>query len=107
MASEANLHTLARLQQWYESYCDGDWEHGYGVSITTLDNPGWMVKINLEGTDLADRAFWAIEDLQPERDWVRCWVEGNTFHGVGGPQKLAEIIETFLHWAGKGENTFS
>ncbi len=98
------MHTLSRLQQWYESYCDGDWEHGYGVSIITLDNPGWMVKINLEGTELEDRPFLAIEDLEPEYDWIRCWVEENTFHGVGGPQKLAEIIEAFLNWADKDEN---
>jgi hypothetical protein len=55
-----------------------------------------MVKINLEGTELEDRPFLAIEDLEPERDWIRCWLEGNMFHGVGGPQKLAEIIEVFL-----------
>lgn len=31
---------LYRLQQWYHSMCDGDWEHCYGVKIETSDNPG-------------------------------------------------------------------
>jgi hypothetical protein len=28
------------LEAWYASRCDGEWEHGYGISIETLDNPG-------------------------------------------------------------------
>ncbi len=35
---------LSRLQRWYSAQCDGDWEHGLGVRIETLDNPGWMVQ---------------------------------------------------------------
>jgi hypothetical protein len=31
---------LKRLQDWYVSQCDGGWEHTYGISIDTLDNPG-------------------------------------------------------------------
>jgi hypothetical protein len=31
---------LPWLQGWYATQCDGDWEHEYGVSIETLDNPG-------------------------------------------------------------------
>ena len=37
---------LEALQHWYESQCDGDWEHEFGVKIGTLDNPGWMVDIS-------------------------------------------------------------
>ena len=34
---------LSWLQQWYSAHCDGEWEHGFGVTIATLDNPGWSV----------------------------------------------------------------
>ena len=27
------------LQSWYQSQCDGDWEHEFGIRIETLDNP--------------------------------------------------------------------
>ena len=55
---------LTQLQQWYLSNCNGDWEHTYGVSIGTLDNPGWSVKIELTGTpcdgrDLARKSVGA------------------------------------------------
>ena len=99
------MHTLTRLQQWYESYCDVDWEHGFGIRITTLDNPGWSMTINLEGTDLENQPFSSIEDIEPERDWICCWVTENTFHGVGGPQKLESMIELFLNWADTQKNS--
>ncbi len=38
---------LAWLQDWYRSRCDGTWEHSYGVKIDTLDNPGWLVTVDL------------------------------------------------------------
>lgn len=37
--SEAN--ELIWLQSFYNRLCDGDWEHSFGVNLTTLDNPGW------------------------------------------------------------------
>ena len=46
------MSTLARLEAWYLRQCNGDWEHLYGVTIETLDNPGWSVTIDLTGTKL-------------------------------------------------------
>lgn len=33
------------LQEWHKSNCDGYWEYLFGVQITTLDNPGWLIEI--------------------------------------------------------------
>ena len=44
------MKELEWLEQWYEKTCDGDWEHIYGISIDTLDNPGWRVRIDLRET---------------------------------------------------------
>ncbi len=37
----------ARLSAWHLRQCDGEWEHRYGVKITTYDNPGWGVEIDI------------------------------------------------------------
>jgi hypothetical protein len=42
---------LERLQTWYSSHCDGEWEHDFGVQIGTLHNPGWTLRIDLTGTE--------------------------------------------------------
>lgn len=93
---------LAALERWYAAQCDGDWEHRYGVSIESLDNPGWRVHIDLVGTDLAGRQFDEVKDLEREDTWIHCLVEDGQFRGAGGPSMLRAIIETFLAWAVRG-----
>ncbi|CAN5332574.1 hypothetical protein BH18ACI2_BH18ACI2_12670 [soil metagenome] len=68
------MSVLADLQKWYESQCNEDWEHQYGVTIGTLDNPGWTVTIDLVNTDLEGREFEEAKDLEPERvGYVAGW----------------------------------
>lgn len=66
------MRVLGELEQWYESECKEDWEHQFGVSIGTLDNPGWTVTIDLDSKSLAQKPFQTVEDLRPGRDWIRC-----------------------------------
>lgn len=113
------MNELARLQKWFKSQCNGDWEHHHGISITSCDNPGWWVKIDLTGTPLESRFFAPVEcnvsAAQMDRiarglesdvvgrgsDWMLCQVKDKLFDGAGGPDKLQPILETFLNWAEK------
>ncbi|WP_140908426.1 immunity 53 family protein [Cognatiluteimonas lumbrici] len=97
------MNELQRLQDWYQSHCDGDWEHSYGVEIDTLDNPGWVVRIDLADTELEGRDFVVLErgDSEADPDWIHCRVESRAFVGTGGVRNLAEILGTFLEWAGR------
>ncbi len=90
---------LQELQSWYESQCDGDWEHTYGMEIGTLDNPGWGVEIDLAETELEGRAFVKVSVMEPEREWLTCEVAGRQFRGMGGSPMLGRILRTFLDWA--------
>jgi hypothetical protein len=51
------MEILQWIQQWYKEQCDGDWEHSYGITIESLDNPGWLVKVDLENTKLEDETL--------------------------------------------------
>ena len=90
---------LNDIQNWYAAQCDGDWEHSFGVTIGTLDNPGWSVKIDLDGTLLENRAFVQVEKNETEQSWLHCKVENNKFTGYGDPTRLEEILVIFLEWA--------
>jgi hypothetical protein len=90
---------IAWIQKWYAAQCDDEWEHQYGCSIGTLDNPGWSVTIELKGTDLMNRPFEPITHLEPERAWISCKVVENRFEARGGPHMLAELLGTFVRWA--------
>ncbi|MFD7844827.1 immunity 53 family protein [Nocardia sp. NPDC059764] len=92
-------HVLDWLQSWYAAQCDGDWEHGWGLRIETLDNPGWLVKIDLEKTDLADQEYPRQQIDRSEHDWVHAWTAGQTFHLACGPRNLTEALALFRVWA--------
>ena len=100
---------VERLQSWYLSQCDEDWEHTYGIRIESLDNPGWYVVIDLVDTPLDGRLFepvrqgiadhFDIDDDHENPDWIDCRVEEGQFRAAGGPMKLDELIGVFLTWA--------
>lgn len=92
--------SLLRLMQWYQSNCDGDWEHSYGIEVETLDNPGWRIKIDLENTSLRDASFDAYQDKYDHAtEWLRCWIEDLSFHAACGPLRLEDALGVFLDWA--------
>ena len=100
------VNSIEWLQTWYLAQCNGEWEHQFGVSVETLDNPGWKVKIDLTGTPLQDLpmediAFGAINHvgLDGNQDWLNCKIEGNCFKGAGGPLSLLRICDAFMNWA--------
>jgi hypothetical protein len=92
------LSLIRWLQDWYLSKCDGDWEHSYGLSIATLDNPGWSVSISLLGTGLENKQFEALVLERTENDWIHCRLKDGSFEGFGGPSNLEELICTFKDW---------
>lgn len=91
---------LAFLQEWYRSQCNGYWEHANGVTIETLDTPGWMVTIDLTETTLEGRSMPPVRQERSAKDWLACTVERNKFRGQGDSSKLSEILEVFRMWAG-------
>jgi len=90
---------IKRLQRWYLNQCNGDWEHAYGLEITTLDNPGWRVKIELQETALEPKQFESIELERTENDWFHIWVTESVFNIACGPQNLDEALTIFCDWA--------
>lgn len=101
--AESVMDVLDWLAHWYEAQCDGDWEHSFGPSISTLDNPGWSLKIDLAGTDCDGRTLDRIKhNYEHETDWWTCWTEGNVFHASGGPLQLRSLLEAFRDWATNG-----
>jgi hypothetical protein len=97
--SENGVH-LSWLADWYGRQVDGAWEHDYGVTIDTLDNPGWQLRIDLHGTALRDVPF-ASEESEEGEHWSRFWKDDQklVFHAVGDPTTLPTLIARFRRWA--------
>jgi hypothetical protein len=95
---------ISELQEWYLSQCNANWEHEFGVKINTLDNPGWTIEIDLEGTDIQEKPFaehaYGVGEAAGKSgdDWLACKIEEHKFKAAGGPRKLEEMIGVFLNW---------
>src|SRR5690606_39897689 len=96
------MDQLSRLRNWYAAQCNGDWEHSYGIKIDTLDNPGWLLSVDLTDTDLQDKPFTPIHqgDTEDGIEWLHCKVESGKFEAAGGVPNLPDMLESFLQWAG-------
>ncbi|MEQ1886457.1 MAG: immunity 53 family protein [Bryobacteraceae bacterium] len=97
-------NSIEWLQRWYAAQCNGDWEHRYGVTIESLDNPGWMVKVDLTGTALenAEMETHSTFDAHqggPNPDWFDYSVMDRQFTGAGGHASLAKICDAFREFA--------
>lgn len=90
-----------RLQSWYAAMCDGAWEHQHGIRIDTIDNPGWAVRIDVNGTELNRKNFETVSIHRTDDDWIRCEIKDDVYEGVGGAGNLTEILHIFLQWAEK------
>jgi hypothetical protein len=90
---------LPELQRWYLAQCDDKWEHTYGVTFDTLDNPGWSLRIDLADTPLSDRDYERMEMHRTEDDWVVSWREDQRWCAACGPLTLGEAVAAFLEWA--------
>ncbi|MEL6382078.1 MAG: immunity 53 family protein [Cyanobacteria bacterium J06626_18] len=93
---------LKWIQEWYVSNCNGDWEHSFGVTLETLDNPGWSIAIDLQDTALEDKLFQDVEIERTEGDWVLCKVKSRQFKVACGPFNLIEAIGIFYDWVNDG-----
>ena len=89
------MEILKWVEEWYESQCDGDWEHQYGIEITTVDNPGWMLKVDLNYTILEDFSVEYELHENSENDWFGFSVKNKSFEGVGDPSKLDFLLNLF------------
>jgi hypothetical protein len=90
--------SLSALEKWYAGQCNGVWEHGPGVRINTLDNPGWRVHIPLRETKKQDATLARVALNRSQDDWISCWVEKQEFQFACGPKNLSEGIDIFLRW---------
>jgi hypothetical protein len=86
---------LTRIQNWYKTNCNDDWEHSYGFSIDTIDNPGWTIKIDLSETPLENLQFKRNID-NGRFDWMIIETINKVIEAHGDPTKLTEVFKIFL-----------
>ena len=108
------ISLLQQLDDWFSSQCDGDWEHQFGINLETTDNPGWLMRVSLEGTSLEAAAFAGFESSKRDsagHSRVICRITewnppgGNethrVFEGYADAGHLNDMLRVFLDWVAK------
>jgi len=86
------------IEKWYRNRCNGDWEHQWGVTIETLDNPGWRIQIDLRETKAQGRTSQWVEINRSADDWLRYRAVADKFEAACGPLNLSEAFQVFTSW---------
>lgn len=89
------MDILDWLQDWYKDRCDGEWEHGYGIKIDTIDNPGWKLTIDLKETKLETMIIERKLIDRSDDDWHDYWIDKSQFVGHGDLSKLKVPLNLF------------
>ena len=91
------MESLTRLQTWYANQSDGEWEHGFGVAICTVDNPGWNVIIDLKGTACEAYVIDRLSFERSEDDWLQVWKADGKLQGACGARNLSELLYRLMN----------
>jgi len=89
------MNTLHWIQQWFNDHCDGDWEQGDGIQITTTEKPGWDVEIDISNTSLANMHIPWILNETSTHDWYGVKIENQKFNAAGDSGKLPFLLDLF------------
>ena len=92
------------IQDWFKGNCDGDWEHTDGIQITTLENPGWDVEIDISNTSIAKIEIPWILNENSKQDWYGVKIENEKFNASGDAGKLKFLLGLFKEMIEKFEN---
>jgi len=91
--------SIGFLVEWYKAHCDGDWEHDVAIRISTLDNPGWLLDVRIEDTELEGRIVDWVELEEDEMRWLHWRSTGKFFHARCGSGDLQRALDAFRVFA--------
>lgn len=38
-----DVSSIHKIDNWFQTRCNGEWKHRFGVKIESTDNPGWLL----------------------------------------------------------------
>jgi len=98
------MEILEWIQDWFKENADGEWEKGDAIQITTLDNPGWDVEIDISKTSIANLEIKWVLNENGRQDWYGVKISNKRFRAAGDAGKLIFLLNLFKEMIEKIEN---
>lgn len=87
------------LQKWFNSYCNGDWEHGSGIHLKSIDHKTWDLTIELLDTQLDNKNFNEVKEQYTETDWFHCYVKNYKFEARCSLSNVIKVLKIFREFS--------
>jgi hypothetical protein len=86
------------IENWYQSNCNNDWEHAYGIKNSNCNFPGWVIEIDLANTSFEnlERKYKLTEVNQDE--WYGIEIKNGIYKASGYPKRLKFLLEEFRNY---------
>jgi hypothetical protein len=94
---------IAVIAKWYSEHCNGEWEHEFGFRISTLDNPGWYIEVDIQRTELEGRLSGRCAVSDASDSWLQHWSDGKTLGVACGPKGLRSGLAYIAEFLKNGE----
>ena len=106
VGKQSGFDYLSAMNDWYVSQCDGWWEHGNGISFSTIKIPGWKLSIDDEdASGKSDRADFILTRNQSDQDWYAVKTEhepsrpeASRLFAACSNESLLEILAVSYRW---------
>lgn len=88
-------------QSWDRAHPRSGGRDGSRLGVRAFDrdsDAGWMVRVDTEGTSLANRELSDVEHEPTEDEWLVAWVEGDLFSCFCWPGGLGDAFAVFCQW---------
>lgn len=99
------MNDLQWLELWYTGQCDGSWEHEYGITIETLDNPGWRISMNMNDTPWENKEFAPVNLGMNLKSFITIKKENGIIEAACGPLQLQVTLARIKDWIEEGKKT--
>ena len=80
------------LTAWVNAWVNDDWEHGDGVKIETLDNPGWMINIDTLLQDSPYTFDAILETTENDNYFFNLSVKNGKIYGCADLTQIDRLI---------------
>lgn len=90
-----NDDSLVWLSNWYFECCKRGLNSKDRIMISTIDNPGWDLQIDLRDTGLDEKKIPYVKVERTDDDWYHCFIKESTFNGPCGLYNFFEALGVF------------
>jgi len=101
------MDNIAWFEKWYANQTYKNHGKNIEISINTIENAAWSIKVDLKNTDFKDKNVKIQENHKSKYNWYKAEIKKYIFIGEGDFTKLSFLIGQFRKLIGEAKLNFN